>query len=478
MEFGLHINRLLSGESESSLEEFSKVRRENEALHRLRQACQNLQYGERSSLAANHSDETAHTFLVIDPNAEDRGQLEQFGEQFMVHMRSAATLKEGKRLARTPLLTGVLLSTQAIPEDFSLREAVEELRSESPLNPLPIAILDEAGETPDRIRALWAGASILLSKPLTTHTFGRAARRLISLCRAQKSTVLVVEPDGHFTEYLSHQLNPTTTTVHSEDSPDLLFDSLERYRPDLLIMDAHPGTVSTFDICQTLRAMPRWQDLPIVVVADGNANQTRLAAFEAGADDVVGRHIDGVELQARLKVRLDRARLLKERADYDMLTGLLTRRAFLEQLAVRLSESRRHERNLAFCLLDVDHFKQVNDVYGHLAGDRVLEKLGQLLRNCFRIEDLRARWGGEEFAVVLVDEGIDTARLALQRLLDEFSQIPFYDESGRRFHVTFSAGIAQFPDQGGDVESLVSVADDRLLRAKRGGRDTIVVGHR
>jgi diguanylate cyclase (GGDEF)-like protein len=431
---------------------------------------------EHSSLPASHSNETAHTFLIIDPDAESRWKLEQFGEQFMVRLRSVASLEEGKRLARTPLLTGVMLSTQAIPERSSLREAVEALRAESPLSPLPVAILDEPEERPDPIRGLWAGASVLLSKPLSAHTFGRAARRLISLCRAQKSTILVVEPEGYFAEYLAHRLNRTTSTVHFENSPDLLFDSLEQTRPDLLVIDAHPGKLSAFDICRTLRAMPRWQDLPIVMVADGGDDQTRLDAFRSGADDFIDRNINGTELQARLKVRLDRARLLKERADYDLLTGLLTRRAFLEQLAIRLSESRRHERNLAFCLLDVDRFKQVNDLYGHLAGDRVLETLGRLLRNCFRIEDLRSRWGGEEFAVVLVDEGINTAHLALQRTLEEFSQIPFHDDSGRQFQVTFSAGIAQFPDDGEDPESLVSVADDRLLRAKRAGRNTVRVG--
>ncbi|MFU8802454.1 MAG: GGDEF domain-containing protein, partial [Bradymonadaceae bacterium] len=106
--------------------------------------------------------------------------------------------------------------------------------------------------------------------------------------------------------------------------------------------------------------------------------------------------------------------------------------------------------------------------------DRVLMTLGQLLLNRFRIEDLRARWGGEEFTVVLVNETHGVAQKALQRVLNEFSQIDFYGDGGEVFHVTFSAGIAQFPHDGVDAESLLRTADARLMNAKQSGRNRII----
>src|SRR5690606_21422701 len=107
-------------------------------------------------------------------------------------------------------------------------------------------------------------------------------------------------------------------------------------------------------------------------------------------------------------------------------------------------------------------------------GDRVLATLGRLLANRFRIEDLRARWGGEEFAVVLVNEDAHTARLALQRVADEFARIPFKSEEDQTFHVTFSAGISHFPADGLEPEELLYAADQRLLDAKQTGRNRIL----
>ncbi len=167
---------------------------------------------------------------------------------------------------------------------------------------------------------------------------------------------------------------------------------------------------------------------------------------------------------------------MSERIDRDALTGLLSRRAFLERLAARISEVTRHGRSLVFALLDIDHFKVVNDRHGHPTGDRVLQRIGRLLRDRFRIEDLRARWGGEEFAVVLVDEETATARKALDRVRREFGDADFEAPDGTSFQVTFSAGLAEFPTDGYDAESLLATADDRLLRAKKAGRNTIVTG--
>lgn len=473
MEFGLQIERLLAGGRNikstpvSTTTEISPAIRQ-EVTDQL--APQQL----LSPTRGTAGEQPQYTLLIVDPDEAARTHLEELADQFCIDTHAAPTLAEARRLARTPMLTGVLLSTRAIGDEHSLREAVELLRTESPLRTLPVAILDAEEHQSRRVDGLWAGASIVTSKPLTPHLFGQVVRRLIALCRDQKSTILVIEARTRLAEKLVQELNRTTTTVHYANSAQALFEHLEQYRPDLLLLDAHPGGISAFDICRTLRAMPRWQDLPIVLVDDEDDQATRLAAYEAGADDFISRRIDGAELRARIHVRLERARLLKERADYDLLTGLMTRRAFAEQLAMRLSEAQRHQRPLAMCLLDVDHFKRVNDAYGHPAGDQVLESLGQLLRHCFRVEDLRARWGGEEFAVVLIDEGVDTAKKALNRLRQEFSNIEFQDGKGNSFSVTFSAGIAEYPADGENAEDLISAADDRLLMAKRSGRNKIV----
>ena len=454
----------------------TEIRRGEALVDSLRDSCQSLQTTHPSVTTGPGGDERKQTLLVIDPDTEYLESIEEYGDQFMLRIRIARDLAEARRRVRTPLVTGVLLSTSATDSPSSLEAAVDELREASPLDPLPVALVGDDGEALDRIQSLWAGASVLISKPVTSSKFAKAVRRLASLRRAQQASILVIEPDEDFAEHLAVHLDTRHIAVQYDDAPRSLFESLEDHRPDLLIIDAHIPAVSSFDVCRALRAIPRWQDIPIIMVADDDQPELRLAAYEAGADDFFGRNLAVDELQARVQIRLQRARLLSERIDRDALTGLLSRRAFLERLAARISEVTRHGRSLVFALLDIDHFKVVNDRHGHPTGDRVLQRIGRLLRDRFRIEDLRARWGGEEFAVVLVDEETATARKALDRVRREFGDADFEAPDGTSFQVTFSAGLAEFPTDGYDAESLLATADDRLLRAKKAGRNTIVTG--
>ncbi len=415
------------------------------------------------------------TLLVIDPDVQYLRTLEEWGDQFMIRVRSARCLDEALSRARTPLMTGVVMTVSSETTASELATSIEKLQAASHRSPLPIALVCESESDRNEIRNLWAGASMLVAKPLTALTFARLSERLASLRRAQKSTILVIEPDDDFATFLCATLDDRNTTVRAHDPNFSLFEELETHRPDLLVVNAHFSGLSSFDLCRTIRAIPRWQDMPIIMTTHRQQRETRIAAYQAGADDFLSTDINTEELRARVQVRLQRARTLKERTDRDMLTGLLTRRAFLEQLAARISEVARKNRTLAFCILDVDHFKTVNDTHGHPAGDRVLRTLGRLLRDRFRIEDLRGRWGGEEFTIVLVDEDARAAKQALDRVRNEFSQIPFMNQYDRPFYVTFSAGVADFPADGHDVETLLHAADSRLLRAKRSGRNTILL---
>src|SRR5262249_52765572 len=150
------------------------------------------------------------------------------------------------------------------------------------------------------------------------------------------------------------------------------------------------------------------------------------------------------------------------------------RRALVEMLNARLAESRRHRRSLSFSLIDLDGFKEVNDRYGHIAGDHVLGTFGRLLASRLRTEDGRGRWGGEEFAIVLPGENAETTQGVLDRLRREVAEIPFRSQSGGIFHVTFSAGVAVCPEDGETLEALLSVADRRLYSAKRAGRNRVM----
>jgi diguanylate cyclase (GGDEF)-like protein len=232
--------------------------------------------------------------------------------------------------------------------------------------------------------------------------------------------------------------------------------------------------VNGWDAIRLVRTTPEHRDVPILFLTGRTDLASRVAAFDAGADDYLAKPLVTEELLARVRVRLERRRLLREMTERDPLTRCLSRRALLDALTSRLSEARRHGRGLSLALLDVDRFKFVNDSYGHLVGDHVLAALGRLLNARFRLEDLRGRWGGEEFVVVLPGEPAATAAAVLSRALDEFRAFPFRSERGERFFVTFSAGVASFPDDGTSVDALLRAADARLYEAKAGGRGHVV----
>ena len=183
---------------------------------------------------------------------------------------------------------------------------------------------------------------------------------------------------------------------------------------------------------------------------------------------------DTGELVACIEGLLERNRVAKERADRDSLTGLLVRRAFNDALLGHLTAAKRRSTPVSLCLIDLDHFKSVNDTYGHLAGDRVLSTIGRLLSSSFRAEDLRGRWGGEEFVLAFVGEEASSAAEILARAHREFSRFYFEGEQGESFQSSFSAGIASFPQDADGIEGLVKIADKRLYRVKETGRRAIL----
>ncbi|HSI02847.1 MAG TPA: diguanylate cyclase, partial [Myxococcota bacterium] len=269
-------------------------------------------------------------------------------------------------------------------------------------------------------------------------------------------------------------LGPRGIAARHITDPTQLFPMLEELNPDLVLLDMLLPGVTGLELCKQIRASAKWRHISVLFLTAQSAVEQRIAAFRAGADDYLVKPVVNEELLARVEVRVERAKLLRDRADRDTLTGLTLRRAFLEQLEGRLAESRRYSRPLSIGLLDLDHFKKINDGYGHLVGDRVLSTTGQLLATRLRTEDVRGRWGGEELVVALPNAPVVMARQVVTRLLDELGGMPFHTDDGRTFQVTFSGGVAAFPEDGETADALLRVADERLYAAKKAGRARVL----
>jgi len=411
--------------------------------------------------------------LTVTQDTEFVEHAQSVGHKQLFTIIHAHSCSEALEKARHMCFDAVLIDIFDGADDAPFQLA-RELRNVPGNESLPLGFISGSAGMDLRISAAQSGGSIFIEKPIEATTLGAALQQIVAARRVRQPRILVVDDDEEFLAYVSSILWDEGMTVHTLADGAQLPDMIDQVKPDLLLLDVNMPSVSGLDVCQMLRSSSRWQSLPIIFLTAYNDLESRLAAFRAGCDDYLPKPVIPEELLTRITIRLERAQLIRDRADKDSLTGLLLRRAFLEGLSGMTSEARRHDGRFSICLIDVDHFKQINDFHGHLTGDAVLSTLGKLLERRFRTEDLRGRWGGEEFILAFRDQAKGTVLGAIERVLDEFRTLRFSDEHEDEFSATFSAGLATFPDDGNSIHALLEVSDKRLYRAKEQGRNRVI----
>lgn len=349
-----------------------------------------------------------------------------------------------------------------------------ELRSMPGYESLPVAFLSTSKQQKYIEDSTHAGASLMVEDSQQKDMLDEAIDYLISARQGGRPRVLVVDDDEDFIPIVASVLGQEGMLVKSIKDSNNILSVMQDFHPDLVMLDVKQPVVSGYDVCRLLRGVSNYQDLPIIFLTSQVGLEARLAAYEAGGDDYLPKPVASVELLTRVKVRLERSRMMKDRSNKDVLTGLMIRRAFMEELTTMAEESKRNGLIFSLALIDVDHFKIVNDTYGHLAGDRALAGVGHLLKKRFRVEDIRGRWGGEEFIVAFRHIQKGTAQGALLRALEELRNMAFKGDKDEDFKITFSAGIVSYPEDSTDVLELLKLADHRLYKAKESGRNCLV----
>ncbi len=429
---------------------------------------------EQSSFGAVANGGTTKPLLIVDDDPDFLRMFHGLAKKLLIDVVSAASSEQALQRARSQPLLGAVLDVHLHEEDsFALARRLRE----TPANEeIPIAFSSVDGRISTRVAALEAGGTKFFDKPISEESFGDLVQQFLRLSHAGQARVLIVDDDRDVAEHYFHCLRGAGFAVEVLPSADELVDKLEELRPDVLLLDVNLPHVSGIDVCRALRMSERWELLPILIVTAHLDPELRLQAFRAGASDVIGKPVLPEELLARVGVQEERVRLQRDRADKDPLSGLMLRRAFVEALQRPLSACAREKKPLSLVLLDLDRFKQINDTHGHLSGDRVIAGLGQLLRRRFRVEDLRARWGGEEFVLAFPGQGKTFAALAARRVLTEFAALRFSADDGTPFGATFTAGVAECPAEGYSLATLIRSADALLYEGKRAGRNRVYAG--
>jgi diguanylate cyclase (GGDEF)-like protein len=265
------------------------------------------------------------------------------------------------------------------------------------------------------------------------------------------------------------------------DGPDALAMLQEPGAPRLALLDWVMPELDGIEICRQLREVSERPYTYIILVTGRGSREQRVDGLRAGADDYLVKPVDVDELQARLSTAkrildlqeqlLGTQRLLRDQATRDGLTELWNRAMILEILQRELPRSRREGHPLAVIMADIDHFKQINDTHGHLAGDHVLRQTAQRLLAVLRPYDTVGRYGGEEFLVVLPGCGGNVALNLAERLRQSVAAEPIA-EGEEGCSVTLSLGVADWDGQM-SARELLQCADSALYQAKRAGRNRV-----
>lgn len=288
--------------------------------------------------------------------------------------------------------------------------------------------------------------------------------------------VLLVDDDPAMLRLLSKWLQKAGYPVRTAADGLEALEAIEAECPDFLVTDWEMPRLDGLNLCRQVRELLLPHYVYIVFLTVRTGAQEMITGLENGADDFLTKPVSEGELLARMRSSsrvLELERRLSIMARTDALTGLITQRSFYESLDKEWHRARRFHLPLSCVMMDLDFFKQVNDVHGHQAGDSVLKFVGELLVDNCRASDTVCRYGGEEFCVMLPETGESEAALWAERARARLAAL--YIPAGvRELRITGSFGVAERRDDARSCEELVDLADQALLCAKRMGRDRVV----
>lgn len=349
--------------------------------------------------------------------------------------------------------------------------ATELLASRTSQSGLPLLVISSSNDFATQLRAVRAGAVGFLCKPLNMPALENALQRLFSLQQGQPYRVLIVDDDQELANRYALVLRQHHMHVQVCHEPSTVLEYMARFSPEVLLLDVQMPDCEGPELAQIIRFNDDWLRVPIIYLSAETDLSRQMQALLRAGDDFVTKPISDNALITSVFSRAQRARQLSNALARDSLTGLLKHADIKEQVSYEVARAIRSRRPASVVMLDIDHFKQVNDQYGHPVGDNVIRALANLLRQRLRKIDSLGRYGGEEFLAVLPDCSGEQAQQVIEEIRQHFTRLTF-QAGQQQFHCSFSAGVVQSNGEQSASE-LLHLADQALYAAKHGGRNQV-----
>lgn len=416
--------------------------------------------------------EGRNNLWLVDDDVELGLELQRLLKQFGYDIRLFSRLSDVETAAKTEE-PDVLIMDIDFPEEGADSSVEMSVRPTFKAMHCPLLFISAQGSFAARIRAARLGARGFLLKPLEVPKLVDQIERIAESKEIAAYRVLIVDDDETLSAHYRLVLMSAGMDVEILNQPEKIIERASAFHPELILMDMNMPDYSGQELAMVLRQHEKWVGLPIIYLSAESDIDEQIKAMGKGADDFLTKPISDTRLIAAVTVRAARARQMSDLISRDGLTGLIKHSRIKEILEIELARAKRNGSALSTVMVDIDHFKKVNDTYGHPTGDRVIRAIAHLIKQRLRKSDIVGRYGGEEFVVVLPECDANTAHEILNDIRERFASLVFHHEK-TEFRCTMSAGVAcllHYP-QANSAE-LLAKADEALYTAKQSGRNQV-----
>jgi diguanylate cyclase (GGDEF)-like protein len=367
----------------------------------------------------------------------------------------------------------------ALIVDVELRQGVRGTTVAAELSPelrdvVPVVVLSTHDDLDSRLEAVRAGAEAYLTKPVNVDELVELLDRLTASTHQEVYRVLVIDDSRSTSQLYAAALEEGGMITRIANSAREAMRVLLDFSPEIILLDLYMPEISGVELAQVIRQYPSLLAIPIVFISAEADEAVQTRALGRGGDGFLTKPLDLATLTDQVRIRAQRYRQLRDSMQRDSLTGLLNHRNAKEFLDAEVSRAQRSNSPVTVAMLDIDHFKIINDTHGHPEGDRVIKSLARILTQRLRRSDIIGRYGGEEFIVIMPDTGVRQAVSVLDAVRDSFSTVS-HQAGTESFTCSLSGGVveASATESGSEV---IARADEALYEAKRSGRNRIISG--